>query len=55
MNDKDKAKEILQDIELLQLSNSPSLFELGTTLFMKKMEAQQQRKKSINIRFFTVF
>lgn len=29
VNDKDKVKEILQDIEFLQLSNSPSLFELG--------------------------
>ena len=44
VNDKDKAKEILQDIELLQLSNSRSLFELGTTLFMKKWKLNNKEK-----------
>jgi len=44
VNDKEKAKEMLHDIEILQLSNSTSLFELGSTLFMKKWKLNNKEK-----------
>jgi hypothetical protein len=55
INDKDKAKEILQDIEILQLSNSSSLFELGTTLFMKKWKLNNKEKNQSISNFLQYF
>ena len=44
VDDKEIAKEMLHDIEILQLSNSPSLFKLGSTLFMKKWTLNNKEK-----------
>ncbi|CAF4190038.1 unnamed protein product, partial [Rotaria sordida] len=48
--DKYIAKEIIEDIEMLQLSNSTTVFQLGSTLFMKtwKMNNKQENQSILN-------
>ncbi|CAF1550987.1 unnamed protein product [Adineta ricciae] len=41
------AKEILEDIEMLQLSNSKDLFQLASSLFLKKWKNLKQKNQSV--------
>ncbi|CAF4405991.1 unnamed protein product [Rotaria sp. Silwood2] len=56
INDKDIAKVIIEDNEMLQLCNSTIVFKLALTLFMKKWKMNnKQTNKPINLRFFELF
>jgi len=55
VNDKDTAKEMLQDIEILQVCSSSSLFELGITLFMKKWKFDKKEKNQSILDFLQYF
>ncbi|CAF1367392.1 unnamed protein product [Rotaria sordida] len=50
INDKDIRKEIMEDIEMLQLFNSIPVFKLASTLFMKKwnMNTKQQNQSILD-------
>ncbi|CAF1173839.1 unnamed protein product [Didymodactylos carnosus] len=55
IDDKQIAKEIVQDIEMLQLSNSIEVFELASTLFIKKWNANNKQKNQSILDFLNYF
>ncbi|CAF2251995.1 unnamed protein product [Rotaria magnacalcarata] len=55
INDKDIAKEILEDIEMLQLSNSTIIFKLVSTLFMKKWKLHNKQTDQSILDFLNYF
>ncbi|CAF5148201.1 unnamed protein product, partial [Rotaria magnacalcarata] len=55
INDKDIAKEILEDIEMLQLSNSTIIFKLASTLFMKKWKLNNKKTDQSILEFLNYF
>ncbi|CAF2911546.1 unnamed protein product [Rotaria sp. Silwood2] len=55
VNDRDIAKEMVEDIEMLQLCNSSSLFELATTLFMQKWKYNTKEKNQSVLDFLEYF
>jgi hypothetical protein len=55
VNDKDAAREIIEDIELLQLSNSKPVFNLGIKLFMKKWKMNNKQKNQSIMDFLNYF
>ena len=48
-------KEIIDDIELLQLCNSRAAFELASTLFMKKRNMNMKQKNQTVVDFLNYF
>ncbi|CAF4537726.1 unnamed protein product [Didymodactylos carnosus] len=55
VDDTNIAKELLEDIEILQLCNSSSLFELAITLFMKKWKYKNKEKNQSVLDFLQYF
>jgi hypothetical protein len=55
IDDKNAAKEIIDDIELLQLCNSKPVFKLALTLFMKKWRMSNKQKNLSILDFLTYF
>ncbi|CAF5226481.1 unnamed protein product [Rotaria magnacalcarata] len=55
INDKDIAKEILEDIEMLQLCNSTIIFKLASTLCMKKWKLNNKQTDQSILDFFEFF
>ncbi|CAF3862535.1 unnamed protein product [Rotaria sp. Silwood1] len=55
INDKDISKEMLEDIEMVQLCNSSTLFKLATTLFMKKWNYNNKEKNQSVLDFLQYF
>ena len=55
INDPTVAEEIMNDIEMLHLSNSSSIFELALTLFIKKWKIKNKTKDQSIINFLSYF
>ncbi|CAF2123572.1 unnamed protein product [Rotaria magnacalcarata] len=55
IDNKDVAKEIIDDIELLHLSNSTAVFKLALTLFFKKWKINNKQKNQSIIDFLNYF
>ncbi|CAF3879166.1 unnamed protein product [Rotaria sordida] len=55
IDDKHIAKEIIEDIEMLQLSNSTEVFKLASTLFIKKWNMNNKQKNQSILDFMNYF
>ncbi|CAF4632468.1 unnamed protein product [Rotaria sp. Silwood2] len=55
INDKHIAKEMIEDIEMLQLSNSTPVFQLASTLFMKKWKMNNKQNNQAILDFLNYF
>lgn len=55
INDKDTAKEIMEDIEMLQLCNSAVIFKLASILFMKKWNMNKKQANQTILDFLNYF
>ncbi|CAF3545536.1 unnamed protein product [Rotaria socialis] len=55
INDKNIAKEIMEDIEMLQLCNSTIIFKLASTLFMKKWKMSNKQTNQSILDFLNYF
>ncbi|CAF1299447.1 unnamed protein product [Rotaria sordida] len=55
IDDKHIAKEIIEDIEMLQLSNSTEVFKLASTLFIKKWNMNNKQKNESILDFMNYF
>ncbi|CAF4737801.1 unnamed protein product [Rotaria sp. Silwood2] len=55
IDDKHIAKEIIEDIEMLQLSNSTEVFKLASTLFVKKWNMNNKQKNESILDFMNYF
>ena len=55
IDDRSIAKEMIEDIEMLQLCNSPSLFESATVLFMKKWKHNNKENNQSVLDFLQYF
>ncbi|CAF1367410.1 unnamed protein product [Rotaria sordida] len=55
INDKDIRKEIMEDIEILQLFNSIPVFKLASTLFMKKWNMNNKQQNQSILDFLEYF
>ncbi|CAF1366121.1 unnamed protein product [Rotaria sordida] len=55
VDDKDIRKEIIEDIQMLQLCNSSTTFKLTTALFMKKWKMNSKQKNQSILDFLNYF
>ncbi|CAF3947109.1 unnamed protein product, partial [Rotaria sp. Silwood1] len=55
INDKDIAKEIMEDIEMLQLCNSTVIFKLASALFIKKWKMNNKQTNQSILEFLNYF
>ncbi|CAF1449502.1 unnamed protein product [Adineta ricciae] len=55
IDNKEVRKDILEDIEMLQLCNSTTTFKLATTLFMKKWKINSKQKNQSILEFLDYF
>jgi hypothetical protein len=55
IDDKNSAKEIIVDIEMLQLSNSKEIFKLASKLFIKKWNINNKQKNQSILDFLNYF
>jgi hypothetical protein len=48
-------KEMVEDIEMLQLCNSKAVFQLASTVFMRKWKMNNKQKNQSILGFFELF